>query len=294
KADDAKEYEKVVKKHHYGYFEINGDVLRTKILDIHSQEFDTFTLDKTPVANFEVNQTDGICQFKSLSTGNIKELEWQFLSNGTSSSEQDIDKSCEDVAPGVIRLTAKSIFHSNTATILTNSPKILNVSFSANITTGPIGTVVRFTPVDPVDWEKDTWRVGGSVGSGGDLFDNINHEGFNYTFTTNGKFRVAREVKDNAGHKTHIAIEEFICIEPYSRFTFLPQDGKVNEEISFYNESVGDGLTYEWDFGDGVRTSTDPHPTHTYLDAGTYTVELHITDKDGLTDSYLRKITIVE
>ena len=288
-ADRAKDYEMVAKKHHYGYFEINGDVLRTKILDIHSQEFDTFTLDKTPVANFEVDHGSGfdggICQFKSLSTGNVKELEWQFP-NGTSSSDQDINKSCEDVSPGVITLTAKSVFHSNTATISTNSDKILNISFTADKTTGPIGTIVRFTPVAKIDWEKDSWRIGDR------MFDIPRPEYFDYHFNTNGKFRVARAVEDNASHQTKMVLHEFICIEPYSRFTFLPQEGKMNEEIRFHNESVGDGLTYNWNFGDGVGTSTDQHPIYTYSDFGSYPVRLDITDKDGLTDSYLNRIII--
>ena len=39
--------------------------------------------------------------------------------------------------------------------------------------------------------------------------------------------------------------------------------------------------TYAWTFGDG-NTSTEANPTHTYTTGGTYTVELTVTDQDGL------------
>lgn len=39
-------------------------------------------------------------------------------------------------------------------------------------------------------------------------------------------------------------------------------------------------LTYEWSFGDGI-TSTLPSPTHTYSNAGSYAVQLHVSDPLG-------------
>jgi PKD repeat protein len=47
----------------------------------------------------------------------------------------------------------------------------------------------------------------------------------------------------------------------------------------------GDLLIYEWDLdGDGeFDDSTDPHPQHTYLHGGSYTVSLRVTDTSGAT-----------
>ncbi len=42
--------------------------------------------------------------------------------------------------------------------------------------------------------------------------------------------------------------------------------------ISFVNQSV-DAVTYHWEFGDGT-TSSSENPSHTYEEAGTYTVTL--------------------
>jgi hypothetical protein len=294
-SDDTTGYEIVKELHHWGNFEIVGDTLRAEIKHLHGDYIDSFTLDKVPVANFKVTKNDdGSCEFMSMetgnvnmsiATGNVKEVEWKFP-DGTTSSDQNKAKECE---AGVIQLTAKSTFHSSTAVMNATSDNIYNVGFTADKTTGPIGTVVTFKPFEVTQWAIDEWRIGN------DLIDkhNQSYEGFDYTFSTHGKFRVERQVGTNEGDITHMAIEDFICIEPYSRFTFLPQEGKVNEEIKFYNESVGDGLTYRWDFGDG-GSSTNEHLNYTFSSPGTYNVKLTITDGDGLKDSESRIVTIAE
>jgi cytochrome c len=46
----------------------------------------------------------------------------------------------------------------------------------------------------------------------------------------------------------------------------------------------GQALTYGWDFnGDQITDSTAPNPTHTFITAGTYNVQLTVTDEDQLT-----------
>ncbi|MFK7953634.1 MAG: PKD domain-containing protein [Ekhidna sp.] len=53
----------------------------------------------------------------------------------------------------------------------------------------------------------------------------------------------------------------------------------TGSEINFSYESVG-ALTYSWDFGDG-NTSTEENPSHTYENAGVYSVTLDITSASG-------------
>ena len=56
--------------------------------------------------------------------------------------------------------------------------------------------------------------------------------------------------------------------------------------INFTNTSVGDGLSYSWNFGDG-NTSTGFRPVHPYNAAGTYTVSLTVTGPGG-TDTEIK------
>lgn len=68
---------------------------------------------------------------------------------------------------------------------------------------------------------------------------------------------------------------------PIPRFTADVTSGASPLEVTFTNLSVGDDLTYEWDFGDGSTDSTDENPVHTFTGAGTYTVSLKATNDAG-------------
>jgi glucose/arabinose dehydrogenase/PKD repeat protein len=56
----------------------------------------------------------------------------------------------------------------------------------------------------------------------------------------------------------------------------------------------GDVLVYAWDLDDDgqLDDSTDAHPTFTYMDAGTYTVTLRVTDTSGASDTDTLTITV--
>lgn len=49
--------------------------------------------------------------------------------------------------------------------------------------------------------------------------------------------------------------------------------------------------TYEWDFGDGT-TSTEANPSHTYTQAGTYSVTLTVTDVNGKSSVQSTTVTV--
>jgi PKD repeat protein len=48
---------------------------------------------------------------------------------------------------------------------------------------------------------------------------------------------------------------------------------------------------HAWEFGDG-GTSSEPNPTHTYADPGTFTVRLTVTDDGGDTGTVARDVTV--
>ncbi len=59
------------------------------------------------------------------------------------------------------------------------------------------------------------------------------------------------------------------------------------------NDSDGTISSRSWDFGDG-NTSTATNPTHNYVVAGTYSVQLTVTDDQGATDSTSQSVTVSE
>ena len=65
-------------------------------------------------------------------------------------------------------------------------------------------------------------------------------------------------------------------------------------ECSFTDTSTdldGSIVAWSWTFGDD-RTSFQQHPTHTYGEAGTYSVTLEVTDDDGATGSVSQNVTV--
>jgi gliding motility-associated-like protein len=57
--------------------------------------------------------------------------------------------------------------------------------------------------------------------------------------------------------------------------------------VNFTNQTVGTGLSYQWNFGDG-NSSTTQNPSHTYTATGSYTVTLVVTNASGCKDSLVR------
>ncbi|WP_338845701.1 M14 family zinc carboxypeptidase [Massilia sp. W12] len=65
--------------------------------------------------------------------------------------------------------------------------------------------------------------------------------------------------------------------------------------VNFTNRSTDDGTItgYNWNFGDG-KTSTSANPSNAYASGGTYTVQLTVTDNDGLSSSVSKNISVTD
>jgi len=74
------------------------------------------------------------------------------------------------------------------------------------------------------------------------------------------------------------SITQEVCLidGPTAGFTASEDTVCQGTLIQFTNASLG-GSVFHWDFGDG-NTSTQPNPAHTFLNPGTYTVLLTVTD----------------
>lgn len=65
----------------------------------------------------------------------------------------------------------------------------------------------------------------------------------------------------------------------WPRFAPSAYYGLTPFEVSFTDSSVGEIVTWHWDFdGDGVIDSTEPSPTWTYHQPGIFDVSLEVSD----------------
>jgi parallel beta-helix repeat protein len=83
---------------------------------------------------------------------------------------------------------------------------------------------------------------------------------------------------------------------PIALFAQFPQYAVIDEAVVF-NASTsydrdGSIINFEWDFGDGnVTTVTTSVISHVYVAPGTYSVNLTVTDNDGLSSSVAKSLT---
>lgn len=81
---------------------------------------------------------------------------------------------------------------------------------------------------------------------------------------------------------------------PEAWFTYTPSVIRSPQEtVYFYDESTGNIVQWEWNFGDD-EFGYNSQPSHMYPDIGEYTVVLIVTDENGCIDSAQRIIKIIE
>ena len=113
-----------------------------------------------------------------------------------------------------------------------------------------------------------------------------------HAYSAEGIFNVTLTVTDSVSGATDSFSETVeVGSAPVSSFTFNADGLSVN----FTNTTTGGigTLRYEWSFGDN-NSSTESSPTHTYSQAGTFTVILTVTDGANVAHSSSQEVTVEE
>ena len=233
-------------------------------------------IENLPVANFSANPTSGTIpltvQFTDLSTGLPTNWSWSFGDNGSS--------------------TLKNPAYTYTKT----------GNFTVNLTVdNPTGSDTKSSkdyirPVNPVMTHNitaaaDTYTIIYPHGTGS------YNEGATQTYLTQAKpgsdllnITVDNTLNPATGNWTFTNITEDHNISTTGRYTpgqihilFTTNQtyGQAPLLIRFTDHSVGDPLSFYWQFGDG-STSNEQNPVHVYQTPGIYTVTLRaINNQSG-------------
>ena len=115
-----------------------------------------------------------------------------------------------------------------------------------------------------------------------------------YSYPATGTYIVKLVATSGTGCKD--SITRTINVNPSPTATFAVNTASqcvTGNQFNFTNNSsITTGtLTYAWTFGDG-NVSTNANPTHSYINAGTYTVKLVVTSGLGCKDSTTRSVTV--
>jgi len=220
-----------------------------------------------PVANF-TSLVNGLqVAFTNTST-NATAYEWDFGDGGASFDEHPV----YDYANAgfyLVTLTATNICGTSTKSINVNTAP--TADFTADPTTGCAALVVLMDNQSSSNATTYTWTFPGGVPS----VSNLANPSVLYAFA--GTFSITLKATNNSGSNTFTRTNYItVGAAPIANFTQVVNGSTV----TFTNTSIGSGVTYLWNFGDG-NTSTDVNPVHTYSDPGTYDVVLTATNTCG-------------
>lgn len=236
--------------------------------------------------------------------GDIATYQWtQESGPGTATLVGDTtaDLTASDLVEGeyVFRLTvtddeAETGFDEVTITVL---PESVNMAPTAIATatplTGEAPLEVTFTgsnSMDDVGIVTYAWDfMDGNISSEADPVN---------TFITEGTFDVELMVTDAEGLSDTTTVTIIVGSgsnqPPTAVAEATPTVGDPPLLVSFTGSNSSDDvgiITYSWDFMDG-SISSEADPTHTFSEDGLYSVELTVTDAEGLTDTAIVNIAV--
>jgi gliding motility-associated-like protein len=234
-----------------------------------------------------------VVNFRDSTTGGATQWKWD-LGNGTISFLQHPSGTYFNPGTYTVKLVvtnAAGVKDSliKTQYITVNALPIVN--FTATPVTGCFPLPVCFTDNSTAgsgtvtDW---LWDFGDGFTS---TAQNPCH-----TYTAAGNYNVSLKVTNSLGCIKTLTKANNINISSGVHAAFTnsnPSGCSTPANINFQNQSTGTGvLSYEWNFGDG-GTSTLQAPSHSYNNAGTYTVQLIVTNSTGCKDTATHVNSIV-
>ena len=118
-----------------------------------------------------------------------------------------------------------------------------------------------------------------------------------HQFSDKGVRFVTLAVEDNDGNQDSVTKQVTVMnLPPTAGFSASATSARVGDEVRFTDGSSdpeGKNLVYDWDFGDG-SSSGERSPAHEFGEAGTFTVELTVSDDDGASDSASVSVMVEE
>jgi len=242
-----------------------------------------------PTAQFSGSPTSGAApltvQFTDQSTPGSSQITawlWSF-GDGSTSTAQDPSHVYAAAGSYTVSLKVLTSAGQNTQTrtnyVAVSSPVPPTAGFSGSPTNGSAPLAVQFTdestsgsaPITSWSW---TFGDGGTSSA-----QNPRH-----TYTAAGSHTVRLIVASSAGRDT-LSRAGYIGViaAPTAGFGASPRSGARPLAVQFTDQSTAGSApitSWSWSFGDG-GTSTEQNPLHTYIDAGSYTVQLIVGSSVG-------------
>jgi len=233
-----------------------------------------------PVASFTASTTSGPAPlsvtFTDTSTGSVTSHVWRF-GDGNGSGQQNPTHTYTQAGTYSVVLTVDGPDGPDdlsVAGMVTVDPSGSRAAFDAAPTRGEVPLLVSFSDRSsgtPTTW---SWDFGDGATS---TSQNPSH-----TYTTVGTYTVTLTATDLTGADTRTRTDLIVVnpVGPTAAFTSDVNNGTAPLTVAFTDLSTGNITSYSWRFGDG-NSSGQQNPVHTYIQAGTYSVNLEVDGPDG-------------
>ena len=213
--------------------------------------------------------------------------EWDLGSRETRSGSTVDSYSYSSTGEFTVTVTATNEYgNSDTASVtVTVQSRSPTASFTVNRETGSTDTTFSFDGTESSDPDGTTlsyeWDFGDGVTATGSTAS--------HSYADPGDYTVNLIVTDEHGNTDSSTNTITVNARtPTASFTMSPSNGDSDTTFTFdasgSSDPDGTALTYSWTFGDGA-TATGETASHSYSDAGNYTVELTVTDEYGMSDT---------
>ena len=256
-----------------------------------------------PVAGFDADQTsctnEAILFTDTSVTPNGVITEWQWdMGDGTvytinNPNDRNITHQFATPNQFLVSLTitdAAGCTDTHTQTVVVQPGPVAMFTYSASCTGQPVIFTDLSIPNGGSDIVSWTWDFG-DIPSGNNNTSNLQNPAHTFVgeMPVDG-YTVSLTVTNATGCTATISQQVFVDDTPFVEI--IPSETEICLTESILFSGVGDNVvSWFWTFGDG-NTSTLQNPTHTYLSAGTYNVNLSIVTAQGCTNDASVQIVV--
>lgn len=245
-----------------------------------------------PVAGFTYAVEGMLVMFTDTSADDEALVAWSWdFGDGSSSSEQSPEYAYAAAGTYAVLLTvtdSDGLSDTFSEQITIDSPAPPAEPPVADFTYTATALTVQFEDLSTDDGTLVSWLW--TFGDG----NQASTQDPTHSYSDAGTYSVSLLVEDDEGlsatQTRDVVVEEVdLPTPPSAAFTFTVD----NLQVTFQDASTDDGsvVAWLWEFGDG-EVATSATTSHTYMQAGTYTVVLTVTDDEGLTASVAEEVMV--
>ena len=278
----------------------SNTITKTALITVFAPPVADYTISDTTVC---AGQLITLTNTSTQGTGSISSYTWVYGDGGSSGSQNPPPISYSAAGTYSLSLTVVDVNTCNSVKVITIDVNKPVADFTS--TAPSAGPIYACTPPLPVQFLETATTSGTTtynwsfIGTGAP--NPTTGASPQRTFNNYGIYDVKLVVTDGFGCKDSITKASYVNISEFTaKFDVDTSECQpYNAQFvdgSFSAPAIGNTTIWSWDFGDpgsgADNTSAVQHPTHLYVNAGTYTATLTVTNSIGCVSTTTKTIVV--